>query len=96
MAENAPQTLARLRTIAGHLHAAAGLIEAGRTLDAVAQLLAIRAALRAVMSQIGRRHVERCLGIQPDDRMVHGVLAWLRAEMVHRRRRRAFNLVTEN
>ncbi|MDQ7844504.1 MAG: metal-sensing transcriptional repressor [Armatimonadota bacterium] len=78
----------RLRVIQGHLQAVDRLVAQGRTLEAVAQLRAVRAALGAVTAQICRHHMLRCLRAGASSPEVDDLLTAFRAAAgrTHRRR----------
>ncbi len=53
--------IARLHTIHGHLRAIERLVASGRTLEACAQLQAVRGALSEIAILTCQTHAERCL-----------------------------------
>lgn len=78
------EVVARLRTVQGHLQAANRMVRAGRNLDAVAQLQAVRAALGRVALQICRDHASRCLTRDPSVAAMDDLVATVRMAMVTR------------
>lgn len=71
----------RVRTIHGHVRAVERLIRDGRTLEALAQLRAVRAALGAMAVEMCRVHLERAEARADPRRAVISLIPLLR----HRR-----------
>ena len=76
--------VARIHTIQGHLRAVERLVASGRTLEACAQLQAVRGALTEIAILTSQSHAEHCLSHKGSASEVMELVDLVRASLAAR------------